>query len=269
MLKINSQTTTRQAGGSTFPAKDGVRSVRRVAGFTLVEILVTMVIIVALAALLLPAIQTMLQAGRAVACLAGLKQISNGLTLSSADNNGAPYPYNAAMPGRWQQSVDEILGGQPQTGNVSLKIWACRENNKKGYAALGSNKGRMQASQSGWAGNQHLGKDFMYSPANEVQTGQSGAYLLSQVPKPSQMIYVVELSMDSYGGGGLVAIDMPKYNKEVEDITDPKNRRFLGHRGGNNVLFLDGHVEKATPAHDAFSSDPKKSEPYWKPEKQN
>ena len=65
--------------------------------FTLVELLVVISVVAILAALLLPALSRVLEAGRGTACLSNLRQIGAGIAAFAADNDGK-IPYGPKAP---------------------------------------------------------------------------------------------------------------------------------------------------------------------------
>ena len=80
--------------------------------FSLVEILVTVTIIVVLAALLFPAAQGVFERGRSATCTGRLRAIGVGLAQYIADNDGKLIPY-ASMGGAtsfWFDALNPYMG---------------------------------------------------------------------------------------------------------------------------------------------------------------
>src|SRR4051812_32434270 len=92
------------ARGKAAFAKHGSRA------FTLTEILIVITMIAALAVLISPAFQSAMRATKKAKCVSNLKQLSGGIGLYAADNNGI-------LPPAQGQYVD------PNTSNISSLTW--------------------------------------------------------------------------------------------------------------------------------------------------
>lgn len=108
---------------------------RRVApaslGFTLVELLVVLALISLLAAMLLPTLARVKEAGRATACLSNLRQIGLALQIYVSENNNRMPVMRDRLPGTnappdAPPSVDEVLAGH--LGN--LQVLRCPSDNR-------------------------------------------------------------------------------------------------------------------------------------------
>jgi prepilin-type N-terminal cleavage/methylation domain-containing protein len=88
-------------------------------GFTLVELLVTVAIIGVLAALILPAVQSVRQRARSAGCMSSLRQLYLGSTLFAADNQGTiPYSENnnGSYDPTWMRKASEYALGGTNSG---------------------------------------------------------------------------------------------------------------------------------------------------------
>ena len=105
------------------------------AGFTLVELLVTIAIISILAALLLPALTSGKVAGQRTACLSNLRQLGIAWTLYTSDNSGKvvtciPYnPKGVCNTNAWVIGVVEDHNAPYPYGVVDKGVLDCTNQN--------------------------------------------------------------------------------------------------------------------------------------------
>lgn len=188
------------------------------AAFSVVELLVVLTIIVVLMALIVPVVRSTRAKAGDVGCMSNLRQIGAALSLYAGDHDGRlPGPSWAAVIA----STDEVSEGSgifvsqlaPYAPN-SDKLWDCPL--------------RPELRQKGFTG---------YAQGN-VQGNMVFGYP-SPVYEPLKIIQIVTIEPDPDKRWLLADLDFWNVPNSVYDDIAP----FPAHRGGRNVLYVDGHVK--------------------------
>lgn len=206
-------------------------------GFTLIEMLVVIAIVAVLAALLFPALQTVLARGKNAACLGKLRSISVALHQYIADNSGLLIPY-ASMNGAtffWFDALDPYMGFNDDTNNSSRlqpRDWQlCPAKPVKPSGAPNSR----QVVGYGWNYRQ-----FGNSKSDEASG--KGNRRLAEVRMPAQTIIIAD-SMDVPDAQGQI----PPISQNRLLYNWKKDMLATRHSGRGNYLMLDGHIVPFKP----------------------
>ncbi len=216
-------------------------------GFTLVEILIVLAILVLLAGLLLPVFARARDSARTTSCASNLRQISQAITLYVQDYN-QHYPL-AAQPLNctW---VDTIY---PYT--KSTAVFSCPSAKYGEYVpGCGSSEpipGGVTGAIYGFNGSYDMVNPFLsVESATEPDGGTSSSYNIerkslsaSKYRFPSNTILVVDGSDDSYFFHNIFAVINPGVDP-IHSVDDLRDGGVLPrHKDGINLLYVDGHVK--------------------------
>lgn len=217
------------------------------AGFTLVEMLMVIAIIVVLASLILPAIMRARESARGVQCTNNLRQLGIGLIRFNDvkgfyvpyrwENNEEPNPYGVSRA-RWQwiladfvegpaqhpDAVAAAKGADPTCTNVPLypKVYQCPS------FTSGSDASSIR--------NGAYGYNFQYlgNSRNMVDGDPSTPYInfpINKVPDPARTVAIA----DSRGGnvphgGHSMTLDPPHQRKRFDgkNVNSPSPATFAG-----------------------------------------
>jgi prepilin-type N-terminal cleavage/methylation domain-containing protein/prepilin-type processing-associated H-X9-DG protein len=220
----------------------------RTAGFTLMEVLVVVAIILVLAAIAFPVYKAIMQRAHKTVALNTMKQLASGTqsyiaqndgTLPEEDAKGADTWQSAADPENakaWYNSLPKILSARP----VSEFAGNPREFYTKDSlfflpgAEYPEGDKRLRAPLFAIAINTKLQRKI---------GGEAKSAKLSQITNPAKTVLFLEKGLPS-----------EKPTAEVQTKADfdgaPKGsaKSFIGRYGGKGILmFVDGHVEEWAP----------------------
>ena len=218
--------------------QDIALSGRRVkpAGFTLIELLVVIAIIAILAAILLPALNSARDRGRAASCASSLKQISTGRDMYSDVSDGY-FPFAS--------KDDPDKGSSGVTGLVFYKLLkpyvpkevamtGCPGNVKTndgfGRGGHGASDGWFSYAYNNWG----------FAPVEGGNAGQGFKGARYKGQKSASATVVFQDASSNYNEAGIVSWDESRMN--------PKHGSSLAsaaHSKGSfvNAGFGDGHVD--------------------------
>ena len=214
--------------------------------FTLIELLITIMIIAILAAMLLPALNKGRMKARQIQCTGNLKQISNATHMYLADNGDyLPYAYDTSTNVTW----DDLLGigrydGRHLTWNDAISIplpfnrrtttlYMCPEHNKndssrRSYSIVSSHVAGSTA-----------------APGNPENTHgvafREWSIKLSKIPQASATLMYTERPTDvnyiSDGSCNNINSVADQYGTGAELVV------ARSHLGRHVYVFADGHIE--------------------------
>jgi prepilin-type processing-associated H-X9-DG protein len=207
----------------------------------LVELLVVVAIVGALAALLLPALAGAKKKAQQAACAGNVRQIGLGLALFVEDNGVYPLHVNAdyfngSYPQHyqsWEATLDHELRSAANRSNKPFEegVWHCPaafappgfptngQHCSYGYNSFGIDDERAALGLGGQQASARL-HDLLAPPVKEPE-----------VIKPSEMMAIGE---PDTGKLSLSRVDPVGLRQDKND--------FARHNGRLNVLFCDGHV---------------------------
>jgi prepilin-type N-terminal cleavage/methylation domain-containing protein/prepilin-type processing-associated H-X9-DG protein len=228
-----------------------LKAAKRTRAFTLVEMLVSVVIIALLAVLALPVVSTYRNSAQQAKCVANMRAVGAGLTVAAAENDGR-YPalgYSAqSQSPTWAMAAADTMG--INLGRYSQRTVFWCPSDKTAETEQGVHMQKNHVGHSSYAANLDVidwatGESAMGGPAK-------GGRRIGEIGKPSSMILLVEdhhennvISWADHGGktchsGWTFEYTIPGAGKD----RDPGKKGF--HKGRNNWLFVDGHVENLT-----------------------
>lgn len=215
-------------------------------GFTLVEMLVTITIIVVLAAVSFVVFRSARVAARAATCVNNIKQIIATHNLLAQDTGGIiVHAWASAVQGselrNWSEfhtiQLSEDFDWLQNVPDVSERMRSMEH--LRCPAAYALHKGEMakQNDHRGWRTyglNQKIGLNEDPDPALRAWT--DGARTLTEVMSPAKLVLVSEGGWEQ---------SRTRYPGAIGP--EANNAGYAGfHGGGFHVGYLDGHVEKHT-----------------------
>lgn len=211
----------------------GLRSgTRRGAGFTLVELLAVIAILLLLLSLLIPALHSARRLAHQVICASQERQMAVGFNLYKAEHEGR-YPFHRrGMMESWQSEIIPYLSGHYDLFRCPARpIWHSNLYPGRTYPICVTNPLAQHFMPYGYNGH-WLGLDE-YAPNSWQNPSGLNRTQDSHVRRPAFLIVVTDSKLSRYDQWGQ-SIWYP-FRKDNEGVGDT-------HEGKANVLFADGHV---------------------------
>lgn len=207
-------------------------------GFTLVELLVTISIIVVLAVLAVAGGSAVLTSSRQAKCMGNLRNIGTALHLYAADRGGAlpGTTHTAGLDGSWIYALEEYLGEFDETR-------ICPADPLRDQ--------RLRA-----RGTSYLLNSFIFVPETDPFGMPVGSAMnhLNRIPEPSRTL-VAFLCSDTTGVGPgndhTHSNQWDSWSGVCRDIAPDRFSNMPAHdhsRGRSNYLYVDGRVESISAA---------------------
>ena len=201
----------------------------KLSSFTLIELLVVIAIIAILAAILLPALNSARERGRAASCINNLKQMGMGIAQYSDNNNDYNVPIIHKHSGKNNALtfIDSII---PYGGSYEIGICP---SHVLDFAAFITNRGDLSAPYKYeiWGSYSMIAEMSGY--IGWASANQNTAQKTNACDNPSGVINVIDGFKNTFG------INVSFVKKSSTDTAQYYVRR---HNQMCNNLFLDGHV---------------------------
>ncbi|MRR39348.1 DUF1559 domain-containing protein, partial [bacterium] len=229
----------------------------RLAGFTLLELLVCIAVIAILASLLMPAVARARSRGQSIACLNNLKQLSLA-TVVYVDDFRDRLPYNLGSDDiskavarkwyyNWSSPVMSWELDSDNTNTVALTwggIGPYTGRSKQIYRCPADSVVSDLQARAGWTSRvRSMSLNAMVGDAGEYsETGvninnpaHTQFFKTTQITQPSRIFFYIEEHPDSINDGYFVnRIDTGRWTDLPASY----------HGGSANLTFADGHAER-------------------------
>ncbi len=227
-------------------------------GFTLIELLVVISIIAVLSAMLLPAISLVRDAARQSVCASNMRQLGYAANAYSTDHDGMiVHPYT--MDG---MAFDErLLNYLPGSNNIGA-MFHCSANPQAGYSTttVDTDSGTVQISSRRSYSMPGHSFTWLNVPQNQAavwlrwdDASIAGSRSLSAVTTTTTA-FLIETSANVGAGSN------NQFGGWQGSVAGSQGQTWQRHRGRDNYLFYDGHIQSMTKA-DARGSSTDPSAP--------
>ncbi len=235
-------------------------------GFTLTEVLVAVLIVLLLAALLLPGMKRAVDSAKTSGCLANLRQLGVGVSLYGSDHDGKfpakvgdyPNDANRARQQQWDSQIAPYLF--PELGDDDLyagvisgrvkspsKVFHCPAAQRGPYPPIMSRS---------YAMNEYLAVSYAGQASDSYYWNNSGGpanHSLSGLNAASETILLIEFGLDAGGASraGNLDSNLAGGNSDLSYVYKGLSAYYpyeFRHGGKINVVFADGHIDRREPS---------------------
>lgn len=214
--------------------------------FTLIELLITIGIVIALACLILPATARMKESANNAKCLGNIRILGQGISSYSGENYGKYPTFGQDLSGPnnppyWAEKIEPYVGRHSKAYICPSEKsrWATPDENEKQPAGFT------------YPGAWYAGISYGANPTVVSWTispyGTYSPTMPGMVSRPSRTVLLADAWDDRGVGVGISFVtghlgEFSRANPLNLDRTFIKYR----HSGKASVLFVDGHVEQLT-----------------------
>ncbi|MBC2603348.1 prepilin-type N-terminal cleavage/methylation domain-containing protein [Puniceicoccus vermicola] len=221
------------------------RSSSKTPGFSLIELLVVIAVLGILAAILVPAIQSVRENANSAKCSQNLRQLAMGSQLFGKDHDGMIVPWRYRPKGDnggtayWEESLSPYLDipvseSKAEVPNTSVLLCPTEQENGKGETVYFED-----GYHTNYSINLHIAWNQPGNPEGKSHPVFKKGYF-HRMTDPAKTYLFIDL-FGSGGGGFWMGPNL-----------------VYPHQGRVNVAYVDGHVEAKTEAEmQEYLDDPK------------
>jgi len=223
--------------------------VRRIRGFTLVELLVSLGVVAVLVTLILGGLKTVRSSASGAKCLSNLRQIGSGTMSYLAERNGVLFPGKFFFTASFETDggMRDYVGydfsertSQAPSSVYADTLFTCPE--------LKSQTREKFQSPMLFNRTYTMNEYAMAAEDGVVKSATTHPGRTSRIPSLSRMMLIMD---------GSATVGSTSFHTVMNPSFVTRNFVFYPHNKGQNVLFFDGHVARLTEEEIRKPSNPR------------
>lgn len=219
--------------------------------FTLVEILVTSLLIGILAAILVAGVQRARHAGQEATCVSNMRQLAQGVLLYAQDHGGRLPPlrdgYGAEDRARtWMLYICPYVGMEPYVGSsyerhMQRTIFWCPSDRTEWLPPSYGGFETVYGTKNSYLANNAIMDELVQDVDGD---GVTGPRFLSTIPNPASTIMLMEGGRNKWNIVGHHNGAFSFFGNGRDGYPDDEENKAGYHRGASNWAFADGHISR-------------------------